>query len=662
MGTYSQATRQLQITTPLGADVLLLERVIGEEGISMPFRFDVEMLSQNTSINAEDLLRKPATISVGLADGSKRYINGWFNRFVQLGSRDGLTTYHGTLVPWYWFLSIWNDCKIFQTKTVPEIAEEVFTKLGFTDYKLALIKPHLSRDYTVQYRESSFNFLSRLFEEEGIYYYFEHTQTKHFLTLIDNPAKINYGQQRAFSMASAGGVYSFEDTIRDLQYENRVTSDKITLKDYNFTTPSASLQSREQGTHVEEIYDYPGRYDVQALGDTFARVRLEELEAPRTTVTGEGIGRAMQSGCKFDLKNHYRKDLNQTYTIVRVVHDMRNPSYSSQDKNFEYQNRFELIPYATPYRPPRITPKGRVLGSHTAVVVGPSGEEIYTDTYGRVKVQFYWDRLGQKDQNSSCWVRVSQEWAGKNWGSIHIPRIGQEVIVEFLEGDPDRPIITGRVYNAEQMPPYELPANMTQSGIKTRSSKGGGSDDYNEIRFEDKMGSELLLIHAQKDKQVDVEHDRTENVGNDESITIGHDRTEEVKNDENITIDHDRTELVKNDETITIQGNRTETVMKNESITISQSRTETVGQSEDVTIGESRTVTIGESETATIGESQTVTIGESQTVTVGESITVTAGMEITLTAGANVISMGPEGISLTSSAMITITGSLVMIN
>ena len=370
----------------------------------------------------------------------------------------------------------------------------------------------------------------------------------------------------------------------------------------------------------------------------------------------------MQSGCKFDLKNHYRKDLNQTYTIVRVVHDMRNPSYSSQDKNFEYQNRFELIPYATPYRPPRITPKGRVLGSHTAVVVGPSGEEIYTDTYGRVKVQFYWDRLGQKDQNSSCWVRVSQEWAGKNWGSIHIPRIGQEVIVEFLEGDPDRPIITGRVYNAEQMPPYELPANMTQSGIKTRSSKGGGSDDYNEIRFEDKMGSELLLIHAQKDKQVDVEHDRTENVGNDESITIGHDRTEEVKNDENITIDHDRTELVKNDETITIQGNRTETVMKNESITISQSRTETVGQSEDVTIGESRTVTIGESETATIGESQTVTIGESQTVTVGESITVTAGMEITLTAGANVISMGPEGISLTSSAMITITGSLVMIN
>ncbi|HVT94523.1 MAG TPA: type VI secretion system tip protein TssI/VgrG [Bryobacteraceae bacterium] len=653
MGTYSQATRQLQITTPLGKDVLLLERTVGEEGISTPFRFDVEMVSENASINAQDLLRKPATISVALADGSKRYINGWFSRFVQLGSKDGLTRYHGTLAPWYWFLSLWSDCKIFQTKSVPDIAEEVFSKLGFTDYKLGLIKPHLSRDYTVQYRESSFNFLSRLFEEEGIYYYFEHTDSKHILTLIDNPAKINYGLQRSFSMASAG-AFSPEDSIQDIQYESRVTTDRVLLKDYNFTTPSASLKSQEQGTQKEELYDYPGRYDVQNLGDTFARVRLEELEAPQETITGEGSGRAMQSGYKFDLKNHYRRDLNQTYTILRVIHDMRNPSYQSTDTSFEYQNRFELIPYSTPYRPPRVTPRGRVLGSHTAVVVGPAGEEIYTDTYGRVKVQFFWDRLGKKNETSSCWVRVSQEWAGKNWGSIHIPRIGQEVIVEFLEGDPDRPIITGRVYNAEQMPPYDLPANMTQSGIKTRSSTGGGADNYNEIRFEDKKGSELLLIHAEKNKQVDVENDRTETVGNDESITIGHDRTEHVKNDENITIDHDRTELVKNDETITINGNRTETVMKDESITISQNRTETVGQAESITIGQKRDVTIGQQES--------VTIGQSQSVTVGQSISITAGMQITLTAGANVISMSPSGISMSSPAMITITGALVMIN
>ena len=257
------------------------------------------------------------------------------------------------------------------------------------------------------------------------------------------------------------------------------------------------------------------------------------------------------------------------------------------------------MPTAQQFRPKRITPKPFVQGPQTAVVVGPAGEEIYTDKYGRVKVQFHWDRRGKKDENSSCWIRVSHPWAGKNWGAIATPRIGQEVIVDFLEGDPDQPIITGRVYNAEQMPPYDLPANMTQSGVKSRSSKGGGPANFNEIRMEDKKGSEQLFIHAEKNQDIEVENDETHWVGHDRTKTIDHDETSHIK--------HDRTETVDNNETITIHGQRTETVDKNETITIHMNRGETVDLNETITIGGNRTITVSKSETATVALQRTHT-------------------------------------------------------
>ncbi len=685
---YTQSGRPLSVATPAGSDVLLLERISGQDGVSTLFQYELEMVSKNDSLQASDLIRQKATVTMQLQSG-QRYINGYISRFVQLGRAEGLTTYHATLVPWLWNLTLWADCRIFQNKTTPQIVQQVFSDNGFQDFTLSLIKTYQPREYCVQYRETSFDFVSRLLEEEGIYYYFQHTNGTHKMILVDDPAKIDYcPNQKSATIYPKASMPLSTDVVGDVQFEYRANTDKITLNDYNFTTPSNSLLVTVSGKYPEEVYDYPGVYPTSSQGDTVSRVRLEEQEAPLLVGIGESVCRAFTSGYKFDLKGHYRSDLNQTYFLLRLSFDMRTNSYRSQSEQvrFDYSNRFEMIPISTPYRPPRLTPKGRVLGTQPALVVGPAGEEIYTDKYGRIKVQFYWDRIGTKDQNSSCWIRVSQEWAGKNWGSIHIPRIGQEVVVDFLEGDPDRPLITGRVYNAEQMPPYALPDNMTQSGIQTRSSKGGGAANYNEIRFEDLKGSELLLIHAEKDKQVEVEHDRTETVGNDETITIGHNRTEEVKNDESITIDHDRTELVKNnesitinnnrtevvqnDENITINGGRTELVQKSENITINQSRTEMVAQSETITIGESRTVeigesetvTIGESQTMTIGESQTATIGESQTVTVGESVTIMAGEEITLMAGENIISLGPSGISITSGAMITITASMIMIN
>ena len=670
---YTQAGRPISIDTPAGTDVFLLERVTGHEGISTLFEFEAEMVSLNNSIDPTDLVRQSATITIQLAGGASRYINGYINRFVQLGTSNNLTTYRLTIVPSIWQMGLWRDCKIFQNKTTRQIVESVFSTYGITNFEFKLTGTYQPREYCVQYRETSLDFVNRLLEEDGIYYYFSHSDGSHTMTLVDASSSLNYGAQKSTRMAASGSPSLEQDVVTDLVAEFRANTGKITLNDYNFTTPSTSLLSTQSGTYHEEHYDYPGRYGTKGGGDTYAGIRIEEQEAIYKVFRGASHCRAFTSGYKFDLQNHYRRDLNQTYLLVRLTHDVRTNSYRGEASDaieFDYSNRFELIPFATPYRPPRITPKGRVLGTQTALVVGPSGEEIYVDNYGRVKVQFYWDRVGAKDENSSCWIRVSQEWAGKYWGSIHIPRIGQEVVVDFLEGDPDRPLITGRVYNAEQMPPYTLPGNMTQSAIKTRSSKQGGADNYNEIFFEDLKGSELLRIHAEKDQHVEVEHDRVKTVGHDETTTIGNDRTEEVKHDENITIDNNRTELVKQNEQITIQGNRTETVSKNENITIGQSRTESVAQSETITIGESRSVEIGESETITIGESQTLTCGESQTITVGESQTVTAGesvtiiasTSITLIAGSNIISLGESGISIVSGEMITMTASMIMIN
>jgi type VI secretion system secreted protein VgrG len=409
--------------------------------------------------------------------------------------------------------------------------EQVFTDHQFTDFSLDLVKSYAPRDYCVQYRESGFDFVSRLLEEEGIYYYFEHSTSAHKLILSDAPSKYKYcPNQRSARVAIGASSQAEDDVVVDLQCTTRAVSGQVTLNDYNFITPSTSLKSNATDSFPEEVYDYPGEYEDRSGGERLASLRLEEREAPATMVSGRSSCRGFIAGYKFDLKNYYRRDLNQTYLITGLSITMSTNAYTTNAKIREdYWNVFETIPATVPYRPERATPVPVISGVQTAVVVGPSGEEIYSDKYGRVKVQFNWDRDGKKNEKSSCWLRVSQDWAGKNWGSVFIPRMGQEVIVEFLEGNPDQPIITGRVYNAEQMPPYALPDNQTQSGVKSRSSKGGGASNYNEFRFEDKMGSELVLLHAEKDLQTEVENDETRTVGNDRTTTITNNETKTVK-------------------------------------------------------------------------------------------------------------------------------------
>jgi len=390
------------------------------------------------------------------------------------------------------------------------------------------------------------------------------------------------------------------------------------LNDFDFKKPKTSLGattnvSRKYGKAKFEMYDYPGEYLEHGEGDRLADVRLNELQTQYEILHGQASARGLAAGCTFKLKNHPRGDQNREYLITGVLlhadaGEFATASAGGNGSDF-FSCSFTAIDSKQTFRPPRLTPKPIVQGPQTAIVAGPGGEEIYTDEHGRVKVQFHWDRYGKSDENSSCWMRVSQAWAGKTWGSIHIPRIGQEVIVEFLEGDPDRPIITGRVYNADATPPYGLPGNKTQSGIKSRSSKGGGSANFNEIRFEDKKGSEEVYIHAEKDQNNIVE--------NDETTSVGHDRTEDVGNDEKITIGKNRTEKVGVNEKISIGANRTEDVGANEDITIGASRTRTVAINDAITIGVAQEISVGAAQAITVGAAQAISVGASQSTSVG---------------------------------------------
>jgi type VI secretion system secreted protein VgrG len=615
MPIYSQAKRPLRVETPLGADKLLITGLSGHEAISSTYRYRLDLMSEDATITGQDLLRKPVAVAIVLSDGSERWIHGMVSRFAQLGRRDEITFYEAEIVPTVWFLSLTRDCRIFQSMPVPDIVQKVLKDAGVTDFEIYCSeRTYAKREYCVQYRESDLDFIQRLLEEEGIHYTFKHSSSKNVMVIGDT--------QMSVPTIEGGSTIRFteqadahEDMIRDIRSENAVYVGKVTLNDYDYTQPTLSLISSMSGQGREEIYDYPGKYTTTGDGERYARIRLEAEEAMRASVRGDGSCRAFVAGSAFKLIDHYNSNANRRYRLVETTLALEAGDYRSWDDG-EYDCRcaFVAIPDDTPYRPPSTTARPVVRGSQTALVVGPAGEEIYVDKYGRVKVQFYWDREGRKDEKSSCWVRVSTSWAGKKWGAIHIPRIGQEVIVDFLEGDPDLPIITGRVWNDDQMPPYDLPANKTQSGIKSRSSKSGGTDNFNEIRMEDAKGKELLYVHAEKDKQVVVENNRTEEVGKDETITIGANRTETVKGNEKIGIDGNREETVKGNETIKINGNRKEDVKGSESVKV--------------------------------GTSRTVKIGTSDALTVGTSLTVKANTSITLKVGANSIKIDNAGITI----------------
>jgi type VI secretion system secreted protein VgrG len=624
--------------------VLLLHELRGTEGISRLFRFQLELLSLNASISYKDILGKKVSISILLdGDGRKRSINGYVSSFSQGGTDDRFTHYQADVVPWLWFLSRSADCRIFQDKNVPAIIEQVFRDLQFQDYEFSLNRSNYQPlPYCVQYRETDLNFVSRLMEQYGIFYYFEHKKDKHTLVVCDAPPyQPCPEQEKAIYDAGVSNV-GLQDVVTGWDLCHEVHPGEYVLNDYNFETPSTSLLSssptstKAGGNDKFEVYDYPGDYATKDAGDNLVRLRMEEEETAHIVVHGRSTCRAFTSGYRFELQNHTRRDQNKQWLLTDMqmsssVGDGYETSEANEGSAGEYySNHFVCIAASIKFRPPRLTAKPFVQGPQTAVVVGKSREEIWVDKYGRVKVQFFWDRAGKKDENSSCWVRVSQPWAGKNWGAIWIPRIGQEVIVEFLEGDPDRPIITGRVYNAEQMPPYTLPDNQTRSTYMSRSSKGGGSSNFNELRFEDKMGSEQIFINAEKDMDLRVENDSREFVGNDRHLSITGNQNEKVGGDRNEQVTGDHNEKIGGALSLNVTGDSNEKIGGSMSINISQSLNEKTGMNFEHEAG------------------------QEIYLKAGMNVVIESGLQLTIKAGGNFVNIGPAGVA--------ISGTLVLIN
>jgi type VI secretion system secreted protein VgrG len=642
-----QLPRHIAIDSPLGEDVLLLRGMSIREEISRLPEIHLDLLSEDPEIDFDGIIGKNVTLRMDLPDGGRRHWNGFINGFEQGRSTSvQFAQYRATMAPWLWFLTRTSDCRIFQEMTVPDIVKQVCSDLGFSDIEERLSSDYRQWTYCVQYRETDFNFINRLMEQEGIYYYFTHEPGKATIVLVDTASNHDpYGGYETIDYLPDTRSSSQQERISEWLVHKSVRTGRFALNDYNFLKPSTALMSVEDDPKSHdradyEFYDFPGEFEEKVDGDSLAKLRLEELAMPHEICSGRSDARGICAGCLFTLDKHPRRDQNREYLIVST-------DYRATAEDYETAGglddlcacSFTAIPSQVPFRPARTTPRPKVHGTQTAVVTGPAGEEIFTDEHGRIKVQFHWDRVGQYDDKSSCWIRVRQNWAGSGWGGLHIPRIGQEVIVDFLEGDPDRPLVVGAVYNAGNMPPYDLPAEKTKSTLKSNSTLGGGG--FNEFRFEDKKGSEEVYLHGQKNWTIAIENNKNQTVGNDETHSVGHDRTKTVHNDQSETIGVNKTIKVGTNHTETIGSMMTQTVGNSKAETITVAKALTIGTAYQVTVGGAMNETVGAAKAEEVGGSKAVGVagssvegvGGNKSVTVGKSITESAGKDISVTSG-----------------------------
>jgi type VI secretion system secreted protein VgrG len=672
---FIQAERLLTINTALGEDALLMTALAGQEAISQLFHFQLDLASE-TPLAFEDLLGQDATISLNLPDGEKRRFHGIISR-LSSGLRDETFLYYrAELVPKVWLLTRNVQSRIFQHESVPDILKSVFK--GF-DVAFELVGTFYPREFCVQYRESDFAFASRLMEEEGIYYFFKYSDGRHQMVLANTPQSHPDLDPAAILLDEGLGGTRDEDRILNWEKTQELRSGKYTLWDHCFELPHQHLDAEKTilekvqvgsvqhhllcGNEKLEIYDFPGRYAQRYDGvdkgggeqpseldkifednQRLAEVRMQQEALPGLMIQGTSNCRHFVPGSKFRLEVGQSEE--GQYVLTSVFHAVRQQvSMRGEGGEFFYENRFHCIPIALPFRPQRVTPLPRIYGSQTAVVVGPPDEEIFTDKYGRVKVQFHWDRQGKNDADSSCWIRVSQPWAGKSWGSVAIPRLGQEVIVDFIEGDPDRPIITGRVYNADQMPPYTLPENKTQTGSKSRSSKDGDAANFNEIRFEDKKGTEEVYIHAEKDENIVVENDCTESIGRDRHLHVKRDQKDKVERNKHNAVVGFHKSHVKGDQHLKVTGNRLAQVEKNCDIQIDGSCSEKITGKLSLQIENDRHEKVANVYSV---EAQEFHLSGAM------KVIVESGTQISLVVGGNFIDI--------SSAGIAIQGTMVLLN
>ncbi|MGR4868940.1 type VI secretion system Vgr family protein [Variovorax sp. LARHSF232] len=684
---------------------LMFWSIVGQESLSRPAAYELTVLSTNEKIDAKDILGHAFDVVVEFVDADEarheRHCQGHAVRFMRRGHVGRYFEYRLSLRSWFWLLTKRNNSRILQDKKALEIFDAVVEDSPVKRFKKTksdkVIGTHNPLRYSVQHQESDYNYLSRLTEDEGIYYWFDAHEAPGTMYLAD-ASDVAHKKLPAADTLNYLPFGSSEARFNEISWwidSRRLQPGKFASRDSDFKAVKKKLIADKDDPDTHELadlefFEFPGGY--LRTGDTedAAKMRMEELAARRRVNWAVTPWPDVAVGRNFTFHGHPMGEPDTDYLIAGCSFILTHPGYEGlgpNDGNVQRQGRVlrelmdedpinadwrdavkdilygtpdlvapmrgagtflvTLLPADTPFRPPRVTPRITMPGPQSAIVVGPDGEEIHADEFGRVKVHFHWDRYDKSNEKSTCWVRVSQPWAGKGWGGYFIPRIGQEVIVDFLNGDPDRPIIIGRVYNDDQPKPF---AAHTQSGFRTRSTPGGSAANCNEFRFEDKKGDEQVYLHAEKNQDIEVEndethwvgHDRTKTIDNDETTHVKHDRTETVDNNETITIGVDRKESVGNNETISIGVDRTESVGSNETISIGSNRTETVGSNETISIGSNRSVTVGASETKTValqrthtvGVNETITVGAAQEITVGAMQAVTVGASQTITVGA----------------------------
>lgn len=592
------------------------------EALSDPFQVQVTLATEFEIESLNGIIGREALVTIVNDDedsGSEaRFFHGVVRRLEEFGSSGRYLLYEAEVVPAFRQRSLRSNCRIFQEMQVQDIVRQILEEGGITSdrYRFALTNKSRLRGFCVQYRESDFDFVSRLLEEEGMFYFFEHYRDKHVMVIGDaGVVHVPISGSPRITFNSNGGMVPARESIHSFSYSERLRPDSYTQRNFFFKHPAVDLTARKKGDAGAqcEIYDYPGPYVAQERGDYLAKVRQEEQTALQRQAEGRSSSCRVVPGSTFALADHPARTLNAEYLLVSVTHVGEQPQALQEEAGgaFRYGNQFLSIPAGVPYRPRRTTAKSVVRGLQTAIVTGPPGEEIHTDRYGRVKVQFHWDREGARDDKSSCWLRPAQGWGGSGRGMLFTPRVGDEVLVDFLEGDPDRPMIVGSAYNEGNLPLYEQPFSKTVSAMRTRSyPRDTGS---NELRFEDRKAREEIYLHGQKDWTIGIENDKNQTVGHDETMQVGNNRTKRVGVNQDVTVGRNHSESIGDNKRVSIGLNRTETVAINTA--------ETVGAAKELTIGGLYQISVGGALNETVIGAKTEEVGAAKAVFVGAHMT-----------------------------------------
>ncbi len=664
----------------------LEQRVVrfqGIEGISRLFRFEVTFVAHESGVALADLVGKKVTLGFRVGD-DERFLNGIVARAEQGEQGKKTTAYRLEIVPKAHHLTLRRDNRIFQELDAPEIIQKVLSGAGLAagdDFSLSLQGSYAKREYCVQYRETDWDFVSRLCEEEGIWYAFEHSDGGHKLVFGDTQSAFAAIPGDAVPFRPAAGALVSGEHVSTVRVAEQLTSGTVTLRDYDFKKPKLLVEGAGASDKYAEleVYDQPAEVGDPSEAKAMAGVRLEEIAIERRTMDGASNVARFVAGATFTFAEHPTEELNAGYLLVEVEHVGHEPGVEGADTGTPYENRFRAVPSDRRFRPARVTPRPVVHGSHTAIVVGPPGEEVHVDEHARIKVQFHWDRLGKNDDKSSVWMRVAQPWAGPAYGAMFIPRIGHEVVVSFLEGDPDRPIVTGSVYHGLNVPPYGLPAEKTKSTIKSSTSPGGGGS--NELRFEDKKGQEEIYLHAQKDWTIAVENDKNQNVGHDETLEVKNDRSVTVGNNESTDVGASRTVTVAVNETdeigasysakiganaevevganvaVSFGGKFTQSIAKAMTVDVGDALEHTVAKGAKESVGEDKSVKVGGAMTTEIGKAWSTKVAKDMTAEVEGSIALTAGKSYVLECGDGKVTVQKNGDITIEGKKIVVKGS-----